>query len=497
MDQGRPILSISLLASNQKETVRRCLDSLRSLMEQVPSELIIVDTGLSPEVQALLREYTDCVIPFSWCNDFAKARNCGLTRARGEWFLYIDDDEWFENTEEIVRFFRSGEYLQYGYANYIQRNFLDPGYRTYTDNWVSRMVRLTKDVRFKSRIHEYFDPVYGTGKNIPAVANHSGYIHVTEQDRRKRYMRNVPLLQEMMDEEPDNLRWAIQLAQEYYSVEEWETLEVFCRSVLQNEHYQKQPVMKRLAATFYAGIVESLVERRQPEQAICEAERAYADEDCSLLGKAYLFLQEAICNLQQRDWKRVAFCLDQYEALEKEITADEAQYAIMQEALIVDGTFDMVNKKKATLMRFLCEAEQEHSSEALQLFAQLEWGTSVVYAYPPLMPILLETLVEHPGSAYMEQIWRIIWNNEPLYDMMIKESNRAWDSLEAAKKKKLRENYKRQVMAYLAVYYKQDALLAYVQCLPKQAQRALGMMDEIVAAGDFKRADVRERGEAR
>ena len=194
MEQGQPLLSISLLASNRIATIRRCLDSLLPIMEKLPCELIIVDTSTQPEVRELLREYTDCVIPFLWCNDFAKARNCGLAEARGEWFLYIDDDEWFEDADEIIRFFTSGEYRDYGYANYVQRNFFDPKFHTYTDNWVSRMIRLTDEVRFRSRIHEYLDPVYGKGKNIKAIANHTGYIYTTEEDRRKRYERNVPLL---------------------------------------------------------------------------------------------------------------------------------------------------------------------------------------------------------------------------------------------------------------------------------------------------------------
>ena len=126
MEQGQPLLSISLLASNRIATIRRCLDSLLPIMETLPCELIIVDTSTQPEVRELLREYTDCVIPFLWCNDFAKARNCGLAEARGEWFLYIDDDEWFEDADEIIRFFTSGEYRDYGYANYVQRNFFDP-----------------------------------------------------------------------------------------------------------------------------------------------------------------------------------------------------------------------------------------------------------------------------------------------------------------------------------------------------------------------------------
>ena len=84
----KPVLTISLLCSGRKNTTKKCLDSLKPIMEQVSSELIIVDTGCDEKTRELLSEYTDQVIPFTWCNDFAKARNVGLKAAKGEWFLY-------------------------------------------------------------------------------------------------------------------------------------------------------------------------------------------------------------------------------------------------------------------------------------------------------------------------------------------------------------------------------------------------------------------------
>ncbi|NLL32108.1 MAG: hypothetical protein GX252_02065, partial [Enterococcus cecorum] len=38
---GEVLLSISILVSNQIKTIRKCMESIRPLLEQVPSELII------------------------------------------------------------------------------------------------------------------------------------------------------------------------------------------------------------------------------------------------------------------------------------------------------------------------------------------------------------------------------------------------------------------------------------------------------------------------
>ena len=103
-------LSISLLVSNSIDTIEKCMNSLVPLLEQVPSELIIVDTGGTDGSIDIARKYADKVVPFTWCNDFAKARNAGFFEAKGEWFLFLDDDEWFEDVSEIISFFNSGEY---------------------------------------------------------------------------------------------------------------------------------------------------------------------------------------------------------------------------------------------------------------------------------------------------------------------------------------------------------------------------------------------------
>ena len=98
-------LSIGILVSNQKEYIRKAMEALKPLLEAVPSELIVLDTkGEEGDGSIeIVRDYTDKVYPFTWCNDFAKARNACLSYATGEWFMYQDDDEWFEDVQEFIR----------------------------------------------------------------------------------------------------------------------------------------------------------------------------------------------------------------------------------------------------------------------------------------------------------------------------------------------------------------------------------------------------------
>lgn len=212
------ILTISLLVSGREDTTGKCLDSLRPLMEQVPSELILVDTGCSEEFREQLQSYTDQIIPFVWCDDFAKARNAGLEKAGGEWFMFLDDDEWFEDVTPIVDFFVSGEYKEYDQAVYRVRNYNNMEGTAYSDDWVSRLIHLESNTHFEGRVHESLVPARGRCKRIQAFAHHYGYVFRTEEEKRAHFDRNVTLLEKLMEEEPLNMRWPLQMLQECFSM---------------------------------------------------------------------------------------------------------------------------------------------------------------------------------------------------------------------------------------------------------------------------------------
>ena len=214
------ILTISILISNRPDTVDKCLKSLENLRQTVPSELILVDTGCGEQVRQIIEKYTDHIIDFEWCNDFSKARNTGLKKARGEWFLYMDDDEWFDDTKEIEEFFISGEYKNYGMANYIVRNYKNLNGTTYYDTFATRMTRIEPDTRFKYSIHEVLSYVSGAIKTFNSYVHHYGYIYKSKQEVYKHSQRNItPLLKEI-EKNPYDLHHYLQIAQEYNGINE-------------------------------------------------------------------------------------------------------------------------------------------------------------------------------------------------------------------------------------------------------------------------------------
>ena len=68
--------------------------------------------------------------------------------------MYLDDDEWFENTEAIENFLLSEQCDEYQVAFYKQRNYLDMEGKTYLDHNVDRLIRIQPGLHFERRIHE-------------------------------------------------------------------------------------------------------------------------------------------------------------------------------------------------------------------------------------------------------------------------------------------------------------------------------------------------------
>lgn len=236
-------LTISLLVSDRIDTLGKCLDSLKPLLRELDSELICVFTGQDAKTLELVRQYASLVISFTWCQDFAKARNAGLEQAKGEWFLYLDDDEWFDDTEEIIRFFKTGEYKNFQAAFYQQRNYTDWGGKAYSDFSVGRMCRIRPETRFMMPIHEYLEPFPKPRKDFKTFVHHFGYVEKSKKNlTSQKSERNIPLLLKRLDEAPDSdaAHCCMQLAQEYASDGKYGEAVQYCKKGLNLSQKDKQ-----------------------------------------------------------------------------------------------------------------------------------------------------------------------------------------------------------------------------------------------------------------
>ena len=222
-----------------RDEMEKSLNSLLYFKNAFPTEIILVDTGCNAEQRALAEKYADKIINFTWCNDFAAARNVGLKEARGEWFMYLDDDEWFDNPVEIISFFTTGEYKKYKSASYEVRNYLDLEGKSFKTSYPSRMVRREKNTCFIGKIHEYINPFDIPQKEFSDFVHHYGYVYKSDEERVQHAARNIEPLVEMRKEYPGETRWMFQLAQEYFAVRNYEkTIKVCIEGLEEWENYK-------------------------------------------------------------------------------------------------------------------------------------------------------------------------------------------------------------------------------------------------------------------
>lgn len=207
-------LTIGMLVSNHVQYIRNCMESIQPLLKTIPSELVVIDTkGEETDGSiAIVREYTDKIFPFTWCNDFSAARNAILEHASGEWFLYFDDDEWFDNVQEFIDFFQSGECDNYYTGFYYTRDYAADG--TYSMGIAGRMIRRTENTRFVGKVHEGFNEVFSPNKCFSCFTHHYGYAFATEESKQLHQQRNLMILREELKAQGASPRLCAQIVQE-------------------------------------------------------------------------------------------------------------------------------------------------------------------------------------------------------------------------------------------------------------------------------------------
>ena len=480
MKETRPQLTISLLISNRIETIPRCLNSLRPIMEAIPCELILTDTSKNVDVHNLLLEYTDKVYEFDWCNDFAKARNLGLEKATGEWFMFLDDDEWFVDTTALIDFFQSGEYKNYNYASYQVRNFKDSKYIYFDDCWLARLFCIETDSHFERKIHEQFTPLQGREKTLPALVCHSGYIFDTLEERRMHFARNRKLLLDMMQEEPDNIYWWLQLAQEYSYANEQEKLVAYCKECLEKLDSIDTEYVNNKRGVFYTGFVSGCIRLKRYEEATEVAKVALEDSRTGKVLEAMMYLRVAEAYLFSDKLVDAKEAVLKYLDIGAQIDLNAPEIMEQVAVFLAGEAFNKNSYEIAYAILICCDLKQGNTDALKAYYDRLGWSNSVVYTMERIEEIMIPAMWNLPYEPIFMQVMVDVFNKDNLRMAFRKEI--------LLHKKELQNNFLEHTYALAKFMQKvidglQDTVYEYREILRQYVQAVSSWCDMIEAEG--------------
>ena len=204
----KPVLSIGMIVKNESRCLERCLKALQPLRDAIPSELIIADTGSTDNTREIAERYADIVFEFEWINDFAAARNAVIDRASGIWYLSVDADETMdEDISKLKLFLEDRNAWVPELCAVTVRSYSDWEMKgSYSDFMAVRLFRRNGNICYEGIIHEHLVG-FTNGRVLPplVVLHHDGYVGFSGEEGAEKRKRNLALLEQQLEKDPDNL----------------------------------------------------------------------------------------------------------------------------------------------------------------------------------------------------------------------------------------------------------------------------------------------------
>ena len=109
-------ISACTIAKNEALNIGKSIESYKEYVD----EIIIVDTGSIDETVEIAEKLGAKVLKFEWKNDFSAAKNYAIDNATGDWILFLDADEIFENriVKDIKHMLKNNEVDAYCFRLY-------------------------------------------------------------------------------------------------------------------------------------------------------------------------------------------------------------------------------------------------------------------------------------------------------------------------------------------------------------------------------------------
>ncbi len=194
-------LALVVIARDEAGRIERLLASVAPWVD----DMRVLDTGSTDDTVQIATRCGARVHHFTWCEDFAAARNAALAHSQADWNLVLDADEWLVDGGPALRALATAP------ADFVGALRLDDLHTPagVVHSWLSRL--LPGSVRYAGRVHEqpqHHLPV----RRLPLVVGHDGYAPARLAQKRG---RNRRLLQSELARDPHDFYLWYQLGKDH------------------------------------------------------------------------------------------------------------------------------------------------------------------------------------------------------------------------------------------------------------------------------------------
>lgn len=271
-------ISACVIAKNEENNIAACLASLQLIAD----EIIMVDTGSTDRTIEIAKQFHAEVYSYLWQDDFSAAKNFALDKAKGDWIIFLDADEYFTpetigNVRDVIAKHASecDGYL----VKMINIDVDDEENKPLDSFFATRIFKNVKELRFWGKVHEELRFSNGRRKALyqvdetEIVLYHTGY---SQKRKRLKCQRNLKLLLEELKENPQNVNLYRYLADVYYGLEDYENAVKYAKFDIETGKKELS-----YASRSYRIISQALLQMHAPlseqELYICKAIEAFPE----------------------------------------------------------------------------------------------------------------------------------------------------------------------------------------------------------------------------
>lgn len=226
-------ITACVIVKNEEKNLPRWL----SCMQQIADEIIVVDTGSTDKTKDIALKNQVKLYEFIWCDDFAVAKNYALSKATGDWILFLDADEYFPDAvlPEIQKYLIK---VSDNIDAFLCRIENIDNRKNYISSFLNmRIIRNKPYLRYKGKVHEILVNTKTKSKINAAIMDSDVYIFHTGYSGEltvQKLRRNLLLLKQDIKENGIRSTHYIYLAECYAGMQQYDKAVKCCEKFLQS-----------------------------------------------------------------------------------------------------------------------------------------------------------------------------------------------------------------------------------------------------------------------